>query len=275
MEAHVALGGRLSKDSAMDGLDRHGKAVRNVTLPGDYVAFRLGADQVGWLRPESVALLESHGCGIDQGAVVLPEAAALPRLAMTLADQGAFQWRGEAFDVRAVVDGPVLSTVDRGALPWFGIMAEGVHVNGLVRRAEGLHLWVARRAADRLMDPGKLDHLFAGGIGAGFSATQTLIKEGGEEAGLEPSILAGATFAGIVRYESARPEGLRRDRLHCYDLDLPEDIEPIPLDGEVAAFELWPMARVVTALRETDVFKFNVALVIVDLIQRLSRQARK
>jgi 8-oxo-dGTP pyrophosphatase MutT (NUDIX family) len=269
MTPHVALVARLSKDSAMDGLDRHGKAVRNVTLPGDYVAFRLGVDQVGWARPDSARLLANHGCGMDQGAVILPETAALPGLARTLAEAGAFKWRGEAFDVRAVANGPVLATVDRGALPWFGIMAEGVHVNGLVRRPEGLHLWVARRAADRMMDPGKLDHLFAGGIGAGFSAAQTLIKEGGEEAGLEPSLLAGATFAGIVQYESARPEGLRRDRLHCYDLYLPEDVIPVPSDGEVAGFELWPMERVVTALRETDDFKFNVALVIVDLIERL------
>ena len=39
------------------------------------------------------------------------------------------------------------------------------------------------------------------------------------------------------------PEGLRRDLLHCYDLELPEDFVPRAADGEVEAFELWPMAQ--------------------------------
>ena len=37
--------------------------------------------------------------------------------------------------MRAEAGGPVLATLDRGALPVFGVLAAGVHVNGLVRRA--------------------------------------------------------------------------------------------------------------------------------------------
>ena len=66
-----------------------------------------------------------------------------------------------------------------------------------------------------------------------------------------------------------RPEGLRRDLLHCYDLELPEDFSPRPADGEVEAFELWPIARVVQTVRDTDTFKFNVNLVLIDLFQRM------
>ena len=124
----------------MSGLMRHIKAVRNVTLPGAYVPFRLGTAQVGWVTPQSARLLAVHGCREAGGAIVLPEAGRLFALARTLADEGAFPWRGEAFDVRAEPGEPVLTTVDRGALPWLGIQAEGVHVNGLVHRAGGLHL---------------------------------------------------------------------------------------------------------------------------------------
>jgi thiamine pyrophosphokinase len=254
----------------MDGWRRHIEAVRNVTLPGDYVPFRLGAAQVGWLAPSSADVLVAMGLGHRDGAVVLDDAARLPGLARGLAGAGRFAWRGEAFDVRAVPDGPVLATIDRGALPWFGIAAEGVHVNGLVHRADGLHLWVARRAADRPIDPGKLDHLFAGGIPAGLDRAATLVKEGAEEAGLDAAVVREAVYAGVVAYDMVRPEGLRRDRLHCYDLVLPEAVRPVPCDGEVAGFELWPIGRVVETVRGTDDFKFNVNLVLMDLFVRLN-----
>ncbi len=254
----------------MNGLLRHIEAVQNVHLPGERLPFRLNGAQVGWVLPRPAALLMAHGAAREsEGAIVLPEAADLPAVARDLARAGAFPWRGEAFDVRATPDGDVLSTVDRGALPWFGIAAEGVHVNGLVRRPDGLHLWVARRAANRLMDPGKLDHLFAGGIAAGSTAEDTIFKEAAEEAGLCEDVVENARYVGSIRYVTERPEGLRRDRLHCYDLVLPEDVRPVPVDGEVAAFELWPLPLVVETLRAGDLFKFNVALVLIDLFLRL------
>ena len=70
-------------------------------------------------------------------------AAALPAIARRLSHAGCYRWRREEFDIRAKPDGPVLARLDRGALPSFGVMALGVHVNGLVRRADGLHVWVA------------------------------------------------------------------------------------------------------------------------------------
>ncbi len=65
-----------------------------------------------------------------------------------------------------------------------------------------------------------------------------------------------------------RPEGLRRDWVHCYDLILPQDFMPRAADGEVEAFELWPLTRVFEAVRDTDDFKFNVNLVLIDLFIR-------
>ena len=246
---------------------RHIDALHNVRLPGQRVPFLLGDAQVGWVTPEAAGLLRHLGCA-EAGGVVLREPAALPGLAEAAAREGAFTWRAEAFDVRAAPEGTVLATVDRGALPWLGIAAQGVHVNGLVRRADGLHLWVAQRAPGRLMDPGKLDHLFAGGISAGHTVASTLLKEGAEEAGLDAAVVGRATPVGVLGYVTARPEGLRRDRLHCFDLVLPEAVQPVPADDEVAGFALWPMAQVIATLRDTDRFKFNVALVLIDLLLR-------
>jgi 8-oxo-dGTP pyrophosphatase MutT (NUDIX family) len=162
----------------------------------------------------------------------------------------------------------VLARIYRGAIPQFGIQATGVHVNGLVRRSDGVQLWIARRAMDKLLDPGKLDHIVAGGVPAGLDPAETLVKEAGEEAGMPPQLAAAAVHVGVISYAMERPEGLRRDLVHCYDLLLPEDFAPVAADGEVEAFELWPLARAFEAVRDTDDFKFNVNLVLIDLFIR-------
>jgi 8-oxo-dGTP pyrophosphatase MutT (NUDIX family) len=201
--------------------------------------------------------------------VTLTRPDALPELAFALAECGLFRLRQEAFDVRARPDGPALATIDRGAIPTFGIQAVGVHVNGLVRRADSLHVWVARRARDKQLDPGKLDHIVAGGVPAGLGPAETLIKEAGEEAAIPADMARAARHVGTVRYAMERPEGLRRDCVYCYDLELPESFMPHAVDGEVEGFELWPITRVVDVVRDTEDFKFNVNLVLIDLFIRL------
>jgi 8-oxo-dGTP pyrophosphatase MutT (NUDIX family) len=260
------------KDS---GFQRHVLACNNAALPGRRKPFLIGDQLVGYVPERIVAALHNMAgvyCWPDQ--VVLDDPAGLAGIARELAGRGLYRWRGEAFDVRARPDGPVLARIDRGALPSFGIQAVGVHVNGLVRRGEGLQMWVARRAKDKLLDPGKLDNIVAGGVPAGLDLVETLIKEAGEEAAIPPQLAAAAVQAGVIGYAMERPEGLRRDVLYCYDLMLPEDFVPAAADGEVEAFDLWPISRVVETVRETDDFKFNVGLVLIDLFLRLELIAK-
>jgi 8-oxo-dGTP pyrophosphatase MutT (NUDIX family) len=193
--------------------------------------------------------------------------AAMPEL-NALALAAGIRCRAENFDVRATLDGPVLAVLDRGALPSFGVIGVGVHLNGLVRRADGWHLWVAKRAADKKLDPGKLDHLVAGGVPAGLTPFETLLKESEEEAALPASLAAQAMPVARFAYNMDREEGLRRDIVYAYDLELPESFIPAPADGEVESFALWPLSRVLDALSTTDDFKFNVNLVLIDLMIR-------
>lgn len=255
----------------MDPFQRHIDACNNATLPGGRRALRLGANPapVGWLAPATVEAARGFpGLLATADGLTLADPAALPDLARHLAAAGFGRTRREEFDVRATPDGPALARVDRGALPVLGIEAQGVHVNGLVQGPDGPRLWVAVRAADKLLDPNKLDHIVAGGIAAGMTPWQTLLKEAEEEAAIPPALAARAVRVGQVRYAMERPEGLRRDLLHCYDLDLPADFVPHPADGEVARFELWPLARAFAAVRDGDAFKFNVNLVLIDLFIR-------
>ncbi len=245
-------------------------ACNNVKLPGQRIPFLIGECAVGWVTAQfarELATMSAVRHTVDR--VTLTDAEALPGIAHALSERGMYRFRGEAFDVRATPDGAVLARIDRGALPSFGIQAVGIHVNGLVRRGDGLHMWVARRARDKLLDPGKLDHIVAGGVPAGLGPVETLVKEAAEEASITPKLASAAVQVGLIGYAMERPEGLRRDWLYCYDLLLPDDFTPQAADGEVEAFELWPIAQVVTTVRDTDDFKFNVNLVLIDLFIRL------
>ena len=257
------MAARSGYNDGMSELLRHIRACNNAVLPGGRLPVFVSEQQVGWVSPALAAQAAGLGAALNaSGLHLAPEG--IGALSRTLSERGAFHWRDEAFDVRSGVDEPVLARIDRGALPKFGIAAVGVHLNGLA----GDRLWVARRAKDKRLDPGKLDHLVAGGVPAGLTVEQTLIKEGEEEAGVPPSLIRQARPVGVIRYQMERDEGLRRDVLHCYDLDVPEAFRPEPQDGEVEAFELWPLERVLDTVRQTDDFKFNVNLVLIDLLLR-------
>ncbi|RAI56928.1 NUDIX hydrolase [Roseicella frigidaeris] len=262
----------------MSPFQRHIDACNSLGSTAGLLPFSIAGSQVGWLGPELARALAAHPRAVHldaAGASLAGElrspaarSEALAGIARGLAERGHVRWRDEPFDVRAVPEGPVLATLDRGALPAFGIRAAGVHVNGRVARSDGLHLWMGWRSRHKAVAPGQLDNLVAGGIPAGLDEQATLLKEAGEEASLPPALARQARRVGRVSYAMRGEGGVRRDLLHCFDLDLPEGFEPRPNDDEVERFELWPVRRVFEAVRDGDDVKFNVNLVLIDLFLR-------
>ena len=191
--------------------------------------------------------------------------AAVAEALKKLCDRGVLPpWRGESYPlVRRWGDVPVM-TVDRCAAAPLGIRSFGVHVNGVTERAGEPFMWIGRRALDKPSAPGKLDHIVAGGQPHGLSIMENLIKECAEEADIPATLAGTARPTGVIRYLCEWTDGLRDDVLFCYDLHLPEDFTPRNTDGEVEAFYLWPLEQVVERVRETEDFKFNVNLVIID-----------
>ncbi len=262
----------------MDRFVRHIAACNNIPSPTGFLAFHMGGVQVGFITADLARALtfRPRDFHFDQNGVALAGrlktgaarsdalAAALP----ALAEGGFLRIRREAFDVRQTSDGQVLASLDRGALPAFGVMSQGVHMNGLVRRADGLHVWIGIRSRAKAVAPGQIDNLVAGGIPAGLTPDETLVKEADEEASLSPELAARARPVGRVSYIFLNNEGLRRDVLHCYDLDVPEDVIPKPNDDEVERFELWPARRLLEAVADSDDIKFNVNLTLIDLFLR-------
>jgi hypothetical protein len=176
--------------------------------------------------------------------------------------------RGEDFAVATAYGRPPLFKLDRIAVAIFGVKAYGVHMNGFVRRTDGLHLWLGRRARNKTIAPGKLDHLVAGGQPYGLGIRENLVKECAEEAAIPESLAARARPTGIVSYLMEYEGGLRDDVLFVFDLDLPADFTPRNIDGEIEEFMLWPAERVLREIDTTENFKFNVNLVMIDFLIR-------
>jgi len=193
--------------------------------------------------------------------------------AFSKATQAISRWynrplRNEMYPVIEKWGDSPLAQIDRAGVPWFGLKAFGVHVNGFVRKPDGIHLWIGERATDREVEPGKLDNLIGGGQPIGLSIDENLVKEAKEEAGIEVELARTAKSVRKLSYKVDRPEGFRDDTLFLYDLELPESFTPVNKDGEVAKFHLMSLPEVAALVRDTDRFKFNCNLVVIDFLVR-------
>lgn len=245
----------------------------------DFRPFLVAGRRVGWVRRSLAARLaeqqsvfavdesavrlsdrwadvESRSRAFADAAAALVAADALPRL------------RGESYPVVEAWGTAPLLHLDRGLATSFGILAFGVQVTGYVETPSGIEIWVGRRAMNRGVEPGKLDSLVGGGLPSNLTLRENLVKEGAEEASLTARQALAAHSSGLICYTMEKRRGLKRDVLFLYDLALPEDFVPRNQDGEVARFERIPLAEAARLVRETDAFKFNINLVVLDFMLR-------
>ncbi|KAL3535779.1 hypothetical protein ACH5RR_004240 [Cinchona calisaya] len=176
--------------------------------------------------------------------------------------------RNELYPVISSFGAPVFFSVERAAAPYFGTKAYGVHMNGYVEKDGQKYLWLGKRSEAKPTYPGMLDHLVAGGLPHGISCQKNLVKECEEEAGIPSNISSKAISVGAISYMDIEGQRFKRDILFCYDLKLPEDFIPRNEDGEVESFKLVPVRHVANLIRNTEFFKANCNLVIIDFLFR-------
>jgi 8-oxo-dGTP pyrophosphatase MutT (NUDIX family) len=178
-------------------------------------------------------------------------------------------WRNENFTAfnRA---GEAIFELERAAFRPLGITSRAVHLNGLSRQADGsVHMWVARRSPDKAVDPNRMDNLMGGGVAAGETLATALMREGWEEAGLAPELLADLSTVSLILAERPVQRGLHREWLYAYDVWLPEQVIPTNQDGEVAEHVLLELAEV-EKLLAAERFMLDAALVTIDCLLRLN-----
>lgn len=201
-----------------------------------------GGARIGSVEPGTLARLRVEGlrAGAPDDArgwtLEGPLDAALERLARALRDDGQVRaWRDEQLAVCAP-DGRLLASVERGVVRLLGIATEAVHLLGLA--PDGRH-WVQQRALDKADDPGLWDTLVGGMVPAGEAVDAALARETGEEAGLLLSQLRDLRLGGWVRTarpHATTPAGYVEERIAWYRCTVPEGVEPVNQDGEVAQF---------------------------------------
>jgi 8-oxo-dGTP pyrophosphatase MutT (NUDIX family) len=195
--------------------------------------------------------------------------AAMAKVALALRDFGLLTaWRNETCDIGHAAGGPGFFRLERAAVRYSGILAQAVHVNGLVRDGEQLSMWIGRRSPDKAIDPGKLDNMVGGGLASGLSIRETLAKEAWEEAGIPRDIADTATARGIIRVQRGVPEGLHFEIIHVYDLYLPSAFQSHNQDGEVAELQLSALADVVRQITSDADFTVYAAPVARDCLVR-------
>lgn len=237
----------------------------------------------GWVTParrQRLAAFADVFVTRDEALSFLPamatcaaRSAALERVTRELAREGALSaWRDERYAVGPSLAAEPWFLLERAAARYFGVHAWAVHGNGLVRHADSVHMWLARRSHAKAIDPGMLDNLVGGGVAAGSDPRAAFIKEAWEEAGLPAPIAAAATPAGALHIRRDTPDGLQWETIFASDLLLPADYVPANQDGEAIehrCVSLAEAARLIALEAGPDQVTPDASLVILDALARL------
>jgi 8-oxo-dGTP pyrophosphatase MutT (NUDIX family) len=214
------------------------------------------------VRPRGVGLIGTHTTADERSAI-------LADVVESLATSGVIGgWRGEEVAVAESFYAPTLFYIERAASRYFGLTMYASHLNGLTTKNGAPHMWLARRADSKHLDPGLLDNIAAGRIGRGYSPWETLIKESFEEAGIVEAMAEQAISVGAIKSRRPVDEGLHHEIMFAHDLMLPESFTPQNQDGEVAEFLCVSMPHLMGMLEHGANFTIDAALVIVDFLVR-------
>jgi len=248
---------------------------------GDYVALRIGGHTVGWLDPTRAIRLSAFASVFDRAdgelrlAATLSDCAtrtaAVEDVTRVLAGEGLLSaWRDERYAVAVEFGAAPLVDIERAAARYFGIRTYAVHINGLVRGGGGLRMWLARRSPTKAIDPGLLDNLVGGGIATGYGVLETLRKEAWEEAGIPADVAARARPQGSIDICRPQPQGLQRETVFVYDLELDADFRPANQDGEAVEHRQLTMAEAAELIADNGdgAVTADASLVILDCLLR-------
>jgi len=181
--------------------------------------------------------------------------------------------------------GEILATVNRNAAPFLGITSVGVHLLCYVRDDGGssnnsnnnndnnnVFLWLAQRAANKSHHALRWDPTVAGGQPASMGLFDNVVKEAGEEAGIDPGVVAqNAVSTGCLSQMTCKENGTCMKQSLYYTWDMRVDrhgFVPHPADGEVARFRLFSARELEHEVRHGNLLRPAMILVVTDFLIR-------
>lgn len=205
--------------------------------------------------------------GPKQISDILRNVCSDPALQNTLPALG--EWDGKEH-VAVILGHPDLAFPDKlGA--YLGILQVGAHLT--IYRENPLEIYVQRRSSEASSYPSRLDQSAAGGLRHNETVRQGVIRELGEELGMElvPRARTEARYDGSVVFSTTRPlcaknlaKTLEISTKACFSLKVGrgENILKTSNEPDVKGFTWMNKDQVLAALKE-DMFKPNSALVMI------------
>ncbi len=241
--------------------------------------FLIDHQQVGWIKKTHLSFLmnKTKFFQLDTDSVQLTDflndyekrTQAITEVVSDLRQEGVVSdWRSELYPVAPFYGQQPLLALERSVAPFFGIKTYGTHLNGYYEKDNQIWVWIAQRASHLKFAPNKLDNLAAGGLSLGLSPQENMFKEAIEEAQISTDLLSNMRSVGAVSYLMDTPRGITPDTMFVYDLKLPADFNPTTDGSEVSSFMTFSLSELTTLIDDTDHFKYNSALVIIDFLIR-------
>tara|TARA_Y100001935_G_C17311646_1_gene516945 strand:- start:3768 stop:4640 length:873 start_codon:yes stop_codon:yes gene_type:complete len=250
----------------------------NKNIQGEFIPWKTNNRTLGWISKENIFVLKKFPniFHINNTVRLKSENLDFKEISNLLAEVADYlaankiipQLMNELYPVTYGERKDAIAVIDRAATSFFGLRAFGQHLNGFVKISGEIHIWVAKRAYDRHIFPGALDNMVAGGLPYGISLRDNLAKECWEEAGMPDHIVETASPVGLVTYNKISKHGFRPDILYCYDIELDPNFIPKNTDGEVESFNLIPVREIMEIVKNSDRFKTNCNLVVIDFLIR-------
>jgi 8-oxo-dGTP pyrophosphatase MutT (NUDIX family) len=251
----------------------------NQFSPETALPFFVENQQIGWVKHRHATILHSFSHDFifpedkvqfhPRFATYEERTMALRQIVSALKKQGCLLNEAEEiFDIAPAYGEKPLFALARDATAFFGVPGCGTHVNGFTYHDEQLFIWVARRSTRCVVAPGRLDNLSAGGLPKGTTPLQNVIKESWEEARLPAPLSKKAVPCGQISYLMDTPRGVRPDTILIFDLELAPTVIPMADGIEVDSFACLPATQVYDLIKNTQEFKHNSALVMIDFLMR-------
>jgi hypothetical protein len=241
--------------------------------------FLIDQKQVGWIKKAHYPFLKNKTEFFQLGSEQVhltdqldhydKRTQALTKLVSDLRKEGILSdWHSELYPVAPAYGQQPLLAMERSVAPFFGIKTYGTHLNGYYEKDNQIWVWIARRASHLKFAPNKLDNMAAGGLTLGLSPQENMWKEATEEAQIPTQLLLNMRSTGTVSYLMDTPRGITPDTMFIFDLKLPSDFTPTTDGTEVSSFMTYSLTELAALVYDTDSFKYNSALVIIDFLIR-------
>lgn len=167
-------------------------------------------------------------------------------------------WINEEFPLYYSSTGEHVLDLDGCGVDMFGIVNYSVHMIGWVMTAEGMKLWVPRRALTKMTFPGMLDNTVGGSLATGEKPIDGMVRECEEELCLDPSytrahIKACGTNSFQLTVTDLLEPACQHQVQYLYELEFRQDIVPKIGDGEVGELYLKTVEELTQAMRDGEV----------------------